>query len=183
MIELILYFKQLELVVLGVYIPPSDKLIGKNIQQKIVEIVTKKRRQTQIVILGDFNHTANNILDRQYPQAANFKRLPIFNWMKKQNFSDSYRDMHPTSQEFTWSNGEAATRIDYIWISEELASGLQKAEIEDAEGITESDHKIVRTEIWIKHMTSGNSKAEIKRKRQSRTVYLYDQAKEENWEK
>jgi exonuclease III len=86
-------------------------------------------------------------LDRQYPQAANFKRLPIFNWMKKQNFSDSYRDMHPTSQEFTWSNGEAATRIDYIWISEELASGLQKAEIEDAEKITESDHKIVKTEI------------------------------------
>ena len=32
-------------------------------------------------------------------------------------------------------------------------------------------------------MTSRNSKAEIKRKRQSRTVYLYDQAKEENWEK
>jgi len=43
MIELILYFKQLELVVLGVYIPPSDKAIGKSIQQKIVEIVTKKR--------------------------------------------------------------------------------------------------------------------------------------------
>jgi len=100
-IELRLYFKQLELVVLGVYILPSNKTVGKNIQQKIVEIVTKKKRQMQIVILGDFNHTANNVLDRQHPQAANFKRLPIFNWMKKQNFSDSYRDMHPTRQEFT----------------------------------------------------------------------------------
>jgi len=147
MIELILYFKQLELVVLGVYIPPSDKAIGKSIQQKIVEIVTKKRRHTQFVILGDFNHITNNILDRQHLQAANFKRLPIFNWMKKQNFSDTYREMHPTSQEFTWSNGEVATRIDYIWLSEGLALGLQKAEIEDAEGITESDHKIVKSEV------------------------------------
>ena len=79
MIELILYFKQLELVVLRVYILPSDKTIGKSIQQKIVEIVTKKRRQMQIVILGDFNHIANNILNRQHPQTVNFKRLLIFN--------------------------------------------------------------------------------------------------------
>jgi len=130
--------------------------------------------------LGDFNHIANNILDRQHPQAANFKRLLMFNWMKKQNFSDTYREMHPTSQEFTWSNGEAATRIDYIWLSEGLASGLQKAEIEDAEGITESDHKIIKSEVWIKHITAKNSKAEVKRKRQSRTIYLYDQAKEKD---
>ena len=32
-------------------------------------------------------------------------------------------------------------------MSEGLASGLQKAEIEDVEEITESDHKIVITEI------------------------------------
>jgi endonuclease/exonuclease/phosphatase family metal-dependent hydrolase len=82
--------------------------------------------------------------------------------------------MHPTSQEYTWSNGESATRIDYIWISEELASGLQKAEIEEAEEITESDHKIIRAEIWIKHIIAKNNKAEIRRKRYSRTLYLYD---------
>ena len=146
-LKIILYFKQLELVILEVYIPPNNKAAGKLIQQKIVEVVFKKKNQTQIVILGDFNHTANNVLDRQHPQSESFKRLPIFNWMKKQNFSDTYRDMHPTSQEYTWTNGEAATRINYIWISEDLASGLQKAEIEKAEGITKSDHKIIRTEI------------------------------------
>ena len=31
-------------------------------------------------------------------------------------------------------------------------------------------------------MTAKSSKAEIKRGRQSRTLYLYDRAKEENWE-
>ena len=65
-------------------------------------------------------------------------------------------------------------------MSEGLASGLQKAGIEDAEGITESDHKIIKTEVWIKHITAKNSKAEVKKKRQSRTIYLYDQAKEED---
>jgi hypothetical protein len=132
--------------------------------------------------MGDFNHTADNILDRQHPQAANFKRLPIFNWMKKQDFSDTYRDMHPTSQKYTWSNEEAATRIGYIWVSEGLASGLQKAEIEEVEEITESDHKIIVAEMWIKHLIAEDSEAKVKRKKQSRVVYLYDQAKIEDWE-
>jgi len=90
--------------------------------------------------------------------------------------------MHPTRQEYTWTSKEAATRIDYIWVSEGLASGLQKAEIEDVEEITESDHKIVIAEIWIKHMTAKSSKAEVKKKEQSRTLFLYDQAKTEDWE-
>ena len=30
-IEIILYFKQLELVIVGVYIPPNNKMITKNI--------------------------------------------------------------------------------------------------------------------------------------------------------
>src|ERR1043165_3950608 len=101
--------------------------------------------------------------------------------MRKQDFCDTFRNMHPTNQEYTWSNGEATTRIDYIWISEGLASGLQKAEIEEAEEVTKSDQKIIRAEIWIKHMIALNSKTEVRKRRQSRTLYLYDQAKEENW--
>jgi len=147
MIEITLYFKQLELVVITVYIPPNDKIIGRNIQQKIVETVLKRKKQTQIIVMGDFNHTVDNILDRQHPQTTNYKRLPIFNWMKKQDFKDTYRDLNPTSQQYTWSNGEAATRIDYIWISDGLVSGLRKAEVEEVEEITESDHKIVIAEI------------------------------------
>src|ERR1051326_7285353 len=100
MIKIILYFKQLKLVIIEVYIPPNNKILSKSIQQKIVEAVSRRNRRTQVVVMGDFNHTADNILDRQHPQAANFKRLPIFNWIKKQNFSDTYREMHPTSQRY-----------------------------------------------------------------------------------
>ena len=182
MIEITLYFKQLELVVITIYIPLNNKIAGRNIQQKIVETVLRRKRQTQIIVMGDFNHTVDNILDRQHPQTTNYKRLPIFSWMKKQDFRDTYRDLNPIGQQFTWSNGEAATRIDYIWISDGLVSGLQKAEVEEVEDITESDHKIITAEIWIKHIIAVKSKAEIKKKRQSRTIYLYDQAKLEDWE-
>src|SRR6185295_6622656 len=109
----------------------------------------KRKKHTQVVVMGDFNHTADNILDRQNPQTTSFKRLPICSWIKKQDFADTYREMHPTRQEYTWPSKEAVTRVDYIWVSERLASGLQEEEIEDVEEITESDHKIVIAEIWI----------------------------------
>ena len=63
MIEVRLYFKQLELIVIGVYIPPNDKVISKNIQQKVVEVITSRKKHTEVVILGNFNHTVDNILD------------------------------------------------------------------------------------------------------------------------
>ena len=78
MIEVWLYFKQLELVILGVYIPPNDKPICKKIQQKIVEVVTSRKKHTEVIVLGDFNHTVDNTLDRQHPQTTGYKRLPIF---------------------------------------------------------------------------------------------------------
>ena len=37
-------------------------------------------------------------------------------------------------------------------------------------------------EIWVGHVTANNSKAEARQKNQMRTIYLYEEAKEENWE-
>jgi exonuclease III len=64
MISITLYFKQMELIVIGVYIPPNDKATGRSIQQKVVEIISKRKKHTQVVVMGDFNHTVDNILDR-----------------------------------------------------------------------------------------------------------------------
>ena len=57
-----------------------------------------------------------------------------------------------------------------------------KAEIVDVEIYTDSDHKSVLAELQIDHMIANKSKALTKKNRQGRTIYLYDQASEENWE-
>ncbi|CAG8458186.1 16172_t:CDS:2 [Gigaspora margarita] len=56
MIEVCIYFKQLELVLVGVYILLNNKEITKKIQQKVVETVARKKGKMQIIILEDFNH-------------------------------------------------------------------------------------------------------------------------------
>ena len=108
--------------------------------------------------------------------------MPLFSWLKRQKFTDVYRSLHLTEKTYTWSNCDAATRIDYIWLSEALASGLQKANIEEAEGLTDSDHKIITTEIWVGHIIANSSSANIRQKDQTRTIYLYKEAKQEDWE-
>jgi exonuclease III len=79
MIEVKLYFKQLVLIIIGVYIPPNDKATSKKIQQKIVKIVTNKKKHTEVIILEDLNHTVNNILDRLHLQTTGYKKLSVFN--------------------------------------------------------------------------------------------------------
>ncbi|CAG8450705.1 24659_t:CDS:2 [Cetraspora pellucida] len=143
-----------------VYISPNNKAISKKIQQKIVKIVTNKRKYTEIVILGDFNYI-----------------------LKKQDFTDSFRNLYLIKRVYIWLSQEVATRIDYIWLSETITTGLQEANIEEAEDITGSDHKLLTTVIWLKHIIANQNSAEIKRKDQIRTIYLYKEVKQEDWEK
>ena len=127
-------------------------------------MVTSRKKHTEVIVLGDFNHTVDNTLDRQHPQTTGYKRLPIFSWLKRQNFIDSYRNLHPNEKAYTWSSYKAATRINYIWLSETLALGLQKAYIEEAAGLMDSDHSIITAEIWVEHAIAKHSNAGIKRK-------------------
>jgi len=65
-------------------------------------------------------------------------------------------------------------------LSETLFAGLRHAEIEEAKELTDSDHKIVTAELWLEHAIANNSNAKIKRKEQTRTIYLYEEAKQED---
>ena len=73
-----LYFKQMQLIVITVYLPLNDKELCKIIQQKIVELVSSGRQRFQDIIMGDFNYTVNSILDRQNKERSKKKNLPLF---------------------------------------------------------------------------------------------------------
>ncbi|CAG8796500.1 18252_t:CDS:2, partial [Gigaspora margarita] len=55
-------------VVIGVYMLLNNKIAVKKLQQRIVEVVFKRKNQMQIAIIDDFNHIADNILDRMHSQ-------------------------------------------------------------------------------------------------------------------
>ncbi|CAG8857423.1 26677_t:CDS:1, partial [Gigaspora margarita] len=90
----------------------------------------------------DFNNVLDNKLNRK-PQICSHtnKILPLYKWLQNQNFIDTFWFLHPTIQKFTWSNGKSSSRINQVWVLDDLSRDLQVADIINMEMITESDHR------------------------------------------
>ena len=41
-------------------------------------------------------------------------KFPIFNWLRKVSFVDTFREVNPEAREYSWTNNVTETRIDYI---------------------------------------------------------------------
>ena len=57
-------FKQLEIVIIMLYMPPNNREEHKKIQRAVIEKYIKRSQRTQMIIMGDFNSVVNNELDR-----------------------------------------------------------------------------------------------------------------------
>jgi exonuclease III len=177
-------FKQLELMVIMIYMPPNNKEEQRRIQRAIIERYIKRTYRTQIVIMGDLNCIVDPELDRSsILKYSSFKKEPIIKWLIGQNFKDSFRIGNPKSKEFSWTNGESSTRIDQIWMTEELASGLIDAEIQDMSSCTNSDHSAAVARLELNHITAWHKVSKLKKLEQYRTIFLYEKAAKEDWEK
>ncbi|CAG8750777.1 8014_t:CDS:2, partial [Gigaspora rosea] len=77
----------------------------------------------------------------------------------------------------TWSGRGSANQIDNFWISKGILLQLAEPKLTLAENITESDHKIVATELPLVYPLKNKRRKKIKRKR-----YLYDRMSKEDWQ-
>ncbi|CAG8660891.1 46397_t:CDS:2 [Gigaspora margarita] len=55
-------------------------------------------------------------------------------------------------KDFTWTNGLVETRINLIWISDDLLANITSTEIQDIRMYAESDHKIVTAQIRLEYL-------------------------------
>ncbi|CAG8808493.1 22253_t:CDS:1, partial [Gigaspora margarita] len=136
---------------------------------------------THFIIMGDFNAILNEKLDRSSSrESKSFKPDPLHIWLQKQSFIDTYCALYPFEKKCTWSNTSTSTRIDQIWVSEELTHGLLEAGIIDMSMTTESDHDIITMCLNLSHLITNSGTAIVKRKAVKRTVFLYKEVKEED---
>jgi hypothetical protein len=90
--------------------------------------------------------------------------------------------VNPKQQEFSWSRGEVSSRIDFIWLANELTSGLFESEMQDMDICTHSDHKAVTAKLVLDYLVVPSSAAKVRRSGQKRTVFLYDKATKDDWD-
>ena len=140
------------------------------------------KKNTKIIILGDFNDIRNNDLDQSRIESKRSTKLPIISWLENSRMIDSFRYLHPHEKKFSRLNALVNSRIDYIWVSKKLGSGLIHSDIIEADTITGSDHSIVVTTMLSGIIEKTRSTACNKRLKGKQWVFQLDKAKEEDWE-
>lgn len=138
------------------YVPNSKpdlsrlKLREKLWDPALCEYLSGLNQTKPVVVCGDFNaaHTAIDLArPKNNEHNAGYtieERQGITNYLAS-NFIDTFRELHPNSQKYTWWShwGQARAhnigwRIDYFLISKNLLPHLKSAEIHDQ--ILGSDH-------------------------------------------
>ena len=151
----------------------NSKSNNKEIYQKVTSYTNNSNE--------DFNSVSNIELDRSdNSQQRSFKQDPLLKWLTRQEFKDSYRLLNPESKEFSWSSRNLGSRIDQIWITEELADGLYEAEIQEIDVYTNSNHKAAVAKMNLNHLIEVYRAAEIKRANHQRTIFLCEEATKED---
>ena len=179
-IDVLLLFKRYKLVIINTYIPPSDREEKKKIQQYIIQKIREcEKNKTRVIIMGDFNDIRSKELDQNREDSNRKQSLPLLRWLENSNLVDLYRESHPYSKEFTWSNGTSSTRIDYIWASKILSQCSIKCEIYPAELITGSNHRIVVTKLGTGIIQKVRSTAINKYLKGKKRILKLDKAQKE----
>ncbi len=150
-----------DFILINLYLPHGGR--GKEnlgykleVYKYLFEYVSKIKNKP-MVLIGDFN-IAHEEIDLAWPK-QNQKNIMFtaeerrqIDKLVKMGFTDTFRQLHPNEQKFTWwpyfANARARNlgwHIDYAFVSKKLAPKLKRAEILTAK--TDSDHCPIEVEI------------------------------------
>ncbi|PKB92734.1 hypothetical protein RhiirA5_508193 [Rhizophagus irregularis] len=91
--------------------------------------------------MGDFNLISNGHIDRTPPQ--HISKSIFFNDLETIGLIDSHRKLNKEVPGNAYHREGVSTRIDQIWISENLSNNLMNFSITPSMFITHSDHDIM----------------------------------------
>ena len=104
-------------------------------------------------IVGDFNCTLSKTLDRRpIPIRPDIGAIELQNFIENNNLIDIWRKRYPFKKRYTFSRGNSHSRIDYIFISEELDPNIENVKITH---FPYSDHDGVIVKLKIEEQERG----------------------------
>ncbi|GET64808.1 hypothetical protein GLOIN_2v1780757 [Rhizophagus irregularis DAOM 181602=DAOM 197198] len=117
---------------------------------KIKELVRESKAQNaEIILLGDFNLHYEKYLDDKNNNRKMKKEHKLFEWIEdEQNFYDPFYIMfdnlsqHSLNTFYPFNTNQNSSRIDYIWVTENLFSEIQECKIVNTTTIN-TDHRML----------------------------------------
>ena len=137
------------LCVTQIYIPhdTTNKQLTLN---KLKELIQQNQSNNYIhIIMGDFNSTPNPKIDILSTLITKKQKKQINKKLYKllYNYSDSFRTLYPHKINFTYEGPTQKSRIDQIWISNNIIDNLLNTEIIPTNSEFKSDHKITNIHL------------------------------------
>ncbi|PKC12454.1 hypothetical protein RhiirA5_396918 [Rhizophagus irregularis] len=150
------------------------------------ETIKKKSNNIVHILMGDFNLISNGHIDRTPPQ--HISKPKIFNDLEAMGLIDSYRKLNKEVPGNTYHREGVSTRIDQIWISENISNNLMNFSITPSTFITHSDHDIITLTMDTSILIRNNRKNTVYDKlpignAYTRVLYDCDDIKTEKWDK
>lgn len=154
-----------------------------DINNKIIGFIKDaKRRHLEIVCLGDFNMQYRKYQDKSRKYVQLNKALKFFGKLEELNLWDVHKeflDMDVNGEIYTYTNdiNNHQSRIDYIWVSENIFVQLIDAKIK-----TFSGHKLDHKLLTFNFENSGfiTRTPSIKSYKNKKIIFDYGETKEEN---
>ncbi|CAB4424719.1 unnamed protein product [Rhizophagus irregularis] len=151
-LDLLFKDKQKGIKIIGVYNPNNDQDTTRQIEKRITTWINEAQKLNQeLVILGDFNESANN----------KKKSKPVTQTIKKHGLEDVHECLAGKDMLDTWKSREHSSRIDYIFASEGILRQILSHEIIDIEDF-KTDHKALTIKIELKESIELNRKEYFK---------------------
>ena len=180
-----------KLIIIQVYLP-NDKQKSQALQKHVQKIIDNARpTNTNTIVMGDFNAANNPIVDRTNNTSTKTNNswkpeISLFPYLEDLEFTDVQKNWEETTSlsskpSHTWKNRNVSSRIDYIWITHELATNnLFSFNNIAFNHITNSDHTLLQLLLYKKNITNCPSEARTKR-RGPRSIFDFKKMDDEKW--
>ncbi|PKK58091.1 hypothetical protein RhiirC2_823927, partial [Rhizophagus irregularis] len=148
----ILFRKQKNLTIIGIYRPNDDRLMTNRINEKITEWIQEAYKLDQdIIIMGDLNESASKAT----------KKKQIIKNLYNHDLYDVHEVLVGKETLDTWKSGELSSRIDYIFCNEDILKEIISHEVKDI-NVELTDHKALTLKFKIKDKIKYNKRKYLK---------------------
>ena len=134
--------------------------------------------------MGDFNAACNPAIDRPYNSKLSNNWKPeaeIFNFLNDWTFTDIQMIWEMELPSPTWIGRAFQSRIDYIWISPDIAlNNVHSFTNERANNIVNSDHTLLNLKLFSEGITKMAKHVPLRKKGKTTTI-LYQKSTTEQW--
>ncbi|POG61450.1 hypothetical protein GLOIN_2v1814043, partial [Rhizophagus irregularis DAOM 181602=DAOM 197198] len=183
------FSKHNKLSIISIYNKSGNSTEARNLQQTINQLVINmikdtRRNQYQTMLLGDFNlrYAKYEKLKNRGVRIDN--QLSIFKYLENHDFIDVHKDsLEIDDQQLmerfsTFSNYATFSRIDYIWMTNNLYNAVIKTNIVEYNRM-DTDHKLIYVRLNRRIIISQPS-LPTKIKRSYRIKYYYEELNDDD---